>query len=124
MINYGISLGAPNTLSGHDEYGNTTVMDQIVYMKKLYELSKNNTELKNFFINNYENYLKFNDVNVMHKYGDWNGYFHEAGIFLDNEPYIVVILTRHGNGTFGSGNYSNVIKNISKQIYKYHKGEI
>lgn len=119
LKNYGVNLGAPNTLIGRDDYGNTSVMDQMIYMKKLYELSKDNTELKNYFINTYANYLKFNDIPVMHKYGYWNDYFHESGIILDDEPYIVVILTMHGNGA-----YYNIIKNISKQIYKFHKGEI
>lgn len=114
---YGVALGAINTLAGRDYYGNTTVNDQIIYMKKLYEITKdgNNSELKSFFINNYANFLKCNDINVMHKYGYYNQYFHESGIFLTDEPYILVVLTEHGNNS-----YSSIINNISKLIYKFH----
>lgn len=115
LKNYGISLGATNTLAGRDYYGNTTVNDQIIYMKKLYEITKTNNELKSFFINNYANYLKFNEINVMHKYGWYNQYFHESGIFLDSEPNILIVLSEHGNGS-----HRTVIKNISRLMYKYH----
>lgn len=116
LKNYGISLGAYNTLSGNDYYGNTTVKEQIIYMKKLYSISKENNELKSYFINNYGNYLKVNDNEVMHKYGYYGQYYHDVGIVLDNEPYIVVILTNHGND-----NKKEIINNLSNLMYKYHK---
>lgn len=117
LKDYGVSLGATNTLAGGDYYGNTTINDQIIYMKKLYEITKDykNNELKSFFINDYANYLKFNEIDVAHKYGYYNKYFHETGIFLDTEPYILIILTEEANN-----NYKNIINNISKLIYKFH----
>lgn len=118
LKNYGINLGAYNTLSGSDNYGNTTVKDQIVYLKKLYEISKDNDELKSYFINDYGNYLKFGNLTVMHKYGYYAQYYHDVGIVLDDNPYIIVILTNHGNS-----NKDIVINNLSKLIYNYHKKE-
>ena len=58
---YGNYLGATYTLIGGDNYGITTVSDQIVYMKKLYSMTNNNQneELKSFFINSYYNNLLF-----------------------------------------------------------------
>lgn len=119
LKNYGINLGAKNTLSGTDNYGNTTVKDQIIYLQKLYSLTKNNEELKSFFINNYVNSLSFNNLTIMHKYGYWNKYFHDVGIVLDDKPYIIVILTNHGNHS----NKKQIINELSKIIYNYHKND-
>lgn len=68
LKNYGIKLGAYNTLNGNDSYGNTSVKDQVVYLKKLYEICENSDELKSYFINDYGNYLNYNNLTVMHKY--------------------------------------------------------
>lgn len=119
LKNYGVSLGAYNTLSGDGYYGNTTVKDQIIYLKKLYAISKENDELKSYFINDYGNYLKINSNDVMHKYGYYGQYYHDVGIVLDNEPYIVVILTNHGND-----NKKEIINNLSNLMYKYHKKQL
>jgi len=113
---YGFSLGACNTLVGTDNYGNTSVSDQMVYLKKLYEITLNNDELKSYFINDYGNYLNFDDVKFMHKYGYYGGYYHNVGIVLDDEPYIVVILTEHGYD-----NFKLIINEISKLVYEYHQ---
>lgn len=119
LKNYGIELGAYNTLSGNDYYGNTTVNDQIVYLEKLYSITKENEELKSYFINDYGNYLKINHNDVMHKYGYYGKYYHDVGIVLDNEPYIIVILTNHGND-----NKKEIINNLSNLMYKYHKKQL
>ena len=116
---YGIDLGAPNTLKGTDNYGQTTVKDQIVYLKKLYELTKynQNESLKNIFLNSTWNLLKFNESPpIMHKYGHWEKVHHNVGIVLDENPYILVILTNEGNG-----NFYNIMQTISKLVYEYHK---
>lgn len=113
---YGINLGAKNTLAGGDYYfGNTTVYDQLVYLKKLYTISKNNEELKSFFINDYGNYIKINNLTTMHKYGYLGQYYHDVGIIFDSSPYIVIILTKHGND-----DKEKIINNLSKLIYQYH----
>lgn len=119
LKNYGISLGASNTLYGTDNFGSTSVKDQIAYMKKLYNLTKDNQneELKSFFTNTRKNYLIFeNSPTILHKYGHWQHVYHNAGIVLDENPYIVVILTNEGYD-----NYQNIIKTLSKLIYEYHK---
>lgn len=75
--------------------------------------------MKSYFINNYGNYLKINDNDVMHKYGYYGQYYHDVGIVLDDEPYIVVILTNHG-----SDNKKEIINNLSNLMYKYYKKEL
>ena len=119
LRNYGKSLGAKYTLTDNNEnFGFTNVNDQIAYMKRLYEITKDgqNEELKSFFLNTRKNYLLFdNSPKIMHKYGHWEPVYHNSGIVLDKNPYIVVILTQEGYN-----NYQTIIKNISKMIYEYH----
>ena len=112
---YGISLGAPNTLSGKDNYGYTTVLDQMVYMKKLYSMSAIYPDLKQMFINTYWNSLKFNNLDIMHKWGYWETYFHDVGIVLDESPYIIVVLSR-----YRKSNGEKVVNDISQKVYEYH----
>jgi len=116
LIAYGKSLGAKYTLSGGGVCGNTTVNDQLIFLKKLYDITNNtNDELKNFFINDYGNYLKFDDkIPVMHKYGYYYNVYHDVGIILEEEPYIIIILTGL------TKNYEEVINNLSKITYEYH----
>ncbi len=116
LKDYGISLGAKYTLYGNDNYGSTNVIDQMIYMKKLFALSKNNDELRNLFINNYGNYMQIDGVINMHKYGYYGKYYHDVGIFFDDEPYVLVILTEHGNN-----DEKDVINDISNLMYKYHR---
>lgn len=115
LKDYGLSLGATNTLQIGGNFGNTTVKDQIIYMKKLYSMIKTNDKLKSYFINDYGNFMKVDKVTNLHKYGYLNDYFHDVGIFLSDSPYILIILTEHGNN-----NYKNIIQDISNLIYKYH----
>ena len=63
---YGNSLGATYTLIGGDDYGMTNVSDQIIYMQKLYSITKDNQneELKSYFINTYYNNLLFDFLMV------------------------------------------------------------
>lgn len=112
---YGMQLGAEYTLSTTDDYGDTTVRDQMVYWKKLYEFAKDDEQLRSFFINSYGNFLKIDGVTVMHKYGYNGEFYHDAGIVLDERPYIIIVLTKHGNDDYGK-----VIADISELIYNYH----
>ncbi len=115
---YGIQLGAKNTLQRKGNFGDTSIEDQMIYMKKLYSMIEENEKLKSYFINDYGNYMKIDNVTNLHKYGYSNKYFHDVGIFLCDNPYILIILTEHGNG-----DYEDVIRNISSLIYKYHEGK-
>lgn len=116
---YAEKLGAEHALEYYDEFGETNVLDQIAYYKNLYKLIKNgnNEELKSFFINDYYNELDFDDVHFAHKYGYYDGYYHDAGIYLGNDPYIVVILTYEGDYDYGD---VEEVNELSRLIYQYH----
>ena len=115
-------MGASNflTRSNSDYFGNTTVNDQIAIWKYLYKFINTNSkgnELKQYFINSYCNNLLFDGIpTTMHKYGYYGDYFYNVGIVYSDSPYLVVILTKHGNN-----NYKGVIKDLSKKIYDLNK---
>ena len=52
----------------------------------------------------------------MHKYGYYGSYYHDVGIVYADDPYIVVILTKHGNG-----NFKSIVQDLSKKIYGLNK---
>ena len=115
---YGEELGAKNVLTTKDIYGNTTVYDQLVYMKHLFKLINtidDKKELKGFFFSDFKKYIKFDGApDIMHKYGRIHGvYFHESAIILDDSPYIVSILTQEDDR-------KSIITELSKKIYNLH----
>ena len=80
---YGISIGAPNTLSYDGSiYGDTTVMDQLAYYKKAYEIARVNDDFKAPFVNDFYNYIKIDGLTTMHKHGYYDQWYHDAGIVL------------------------------------------
>lgn len=119
---YGISLGAQyvKNLSDGNKYVNTTAEEQLIFWKKVWSfvnISEKGEELKNYFINNTTRYLDFDgSPEIMHKYGLANGCFHDTGIVLDSNPYIVLILTKEGYGK-----YSKIVNDLSKKVYELHK---
>lgn len=122
---YGQDMGAKEILNRYssDYYGNTIVDDQLIYMKYLYNFINNEKvdkakreELKNYFINDFYKYLKFDGApTIMHKYGYYSYYYHDVGIVLDENPYIVVILTEEANNDF------KIVTDLSEKIYRLHK---
>lgn len=61
------------------------------------------------------NYLKFDKVDILHKYGYYDMYYHDIGIYDSDNPYIIVILT-----TYGNSNYGERVNTLSKGIYEIY----
>ena len=120
---FGLSLGAKNTLSGYDNFGDISVEDAIIYMKALNNFIESNgelgQELKSYFVSAEQNDLELIDLNIQaaHKYGHYSNYYHDIGIVYDEKPYAVAILTREGN----KSNYEAKIKDINARIYELHR---
>lgn len=114
---YALNLGG-NKLNCNNYYCDTTVTDQLTYLKHLYKIIKTNEngeELKSFFINDYGNYLSFDyTYSNLHKYGNSNDYFHDVGIFDTDNPYIIVVLTQEKNKD--EKYVSDLIRHISNEI--------
>ena len=121
LKSYGKSLGATYTLVGEDKYGSINVSDASIYLKELYKFIVDNNdyseELKNYFLNSSSNYIDLSDIGVsaLTKYGYYSNYFHNIGIMLDDEPYILVILSNGKNS-----NHEKMMKDISLRIYELH----
>lgn len=115
LKDYGLSLGAVNTLSISDNYGRIDTHDAIIYLEKLYEIIASSPELAHFFIYSNENYFNNPVYESLAKYGFYGVYFHLIGIVLTPNPYILVILTKEGEN-----DYEKIIKDISNKIFKLH----
>lgn len=122
LRSYGRSLGAKNflTRSNSDYFGNTTVYDQIAiwkHVKKVVDTNPKGKEFQKYFINDYFSFMQFDGIpKTMHKYGWYGSYYHDVGIVYSDSPYIVVILTKHGNG-----NFKTITKDLSQKIYELNK---
>ncbi len=115
---YGNKIGNKHTLVGFDKYGNIDLSDAFNYMYLIYDyIDKNQLgkELKEFFDSEYYNFLKIDNTKVLHKYGYYNTVFHDIGIVLDENPYIIVVLTR-----YGFLNKESIVKDISSKIRTFH----
>lgn len=98
---YGMGLGTKHTLEGKDLFGITSASDMMIYLTHLFEYfkteSKLSNELKSYMANpTYEvvNDKSINNKPFIRKYGRFGIAFHEVGIVLDKEGYILIILTQ------------------------------
>lgn len=118
LIRYGNSLGVKNILTSSEKFGNQTVTNTNIYLKRLYEIK--DTKYGKFLIDTMTNdfYSSINkklDVNVAHKYGKWENYYHDVGIVFDDNPYTISIFTKSAND-----DYTELVGKLSLMIYEYH----
>ena len=97
-----------------DYYNNLSARDLARILTKIYEKSTQNENYKWYLdIMSKAKYNRFSDSTeypVAHKSGFMKGAFHDAGIVLAPEPYIVIVLT---NGNAGETE-ENYLKELSK----------
>ena len=118
---YGMSLGATRTLIG-DIFGSINVDDAIIYWQEINRFIINNgdlgEELKSYFKEADQNFLSVPEENVIaiHKYGEYESYYHDIGIVYAESPYIIAILS-----TEGRSQYDVMIKDINSKIYELNE---
>lgn len=118
---FGLSLGATKTLVG-DIFGSINVDDAIVYWREINKFINSNeelgNELKSYFKEADQNYLNIESENVsaIHKYGEYENYYHDIGIVYADNPYIIAILS-----TEGYSKYEEMIKDINSKIFELNK---
>jgi hypothetical protein len=116
---FGRSLGAVNTLSGTDNFGNISSSDGLIYMKKLEEFFNHNgdlgAELKGYFLIAAQKELSINDLEVANKYGMYKKYYHNMGVVYDKHPYVVSIMTLEG-----FNDKEHIVNELSNIVYKLH----
>ena len=120
---YGNSLGAKNTLIGGDNFGQIDTNDSIAYLTELYKFINDNSdlskELKSYFIESDENFLKDeeNKIEAATKYGEYGNTFHNNGIVYTKNPYLISILTN-----LGKKKGASVIKSVNNKIQELQEG--
>ncbi len=110
------------TITSSDLFGNLSVSSTNKLLKHIYELLQNDSEystlLKEAMDNDYYNALNFDDITFLHKYGYYNNYFHDIGIYYNSYPYTLSIFTLYGNPDTGA---LETVSNISKEIYNIYQ---
>lgn len=122
LKDFGNELGASYTMVGNDTFGEINGLDAIVYLKALNDFINTHPmyadELKELFINADQPYLNISDeIVAAHKYGNYNGNYHNIGIVYDENPYMVAILSHEGD----KGHSESMIRDINERIYKLHR---
>lgn len=116
---YGQSLGAKVILTGGDNFGNQTAEDTNIYLKKAYDIIKNNSLygefLKSIMDNNDRNAFNTDSIKIYHKYGSYDMYYHDIGLSLEENPYAISIFTLHEKT-----NYSEVVQSVHGKIRELH----
>lgn len=119
LRNYGLSLGATNTLLNDENFGYINIKDAFLYLKELYAFINDSgelgEELKQFFVNSEQNDLKMNNIEAATKYGEYDYTYHNIGIVYDEHPYILIVLTEEGRRE-----YEEIVNEISNTIYSLH----
>ncbi len=123
LRNYSLTLGMDLSISASDHYGYLTPEDCNKLLKTTYQLISKNDEksifLKELMNNPYYNALSFEDITLIHKYGLYDNYYNDIGIYLGDYPYLISILTY-----FGKEDYTNKVQKISQEIYEIYKNNL
>lgn len=111
-------------MTGYNYYDNSlTAADEAVLIQKLYKgelLNREHTDLVLSHMQNTNNELLIPpavaaDVTVYHKYGQYLGHYHDAGVLIkDNHPVVVVIYTKSADGSYAGR--VEVIQQITRAI--------
>lgn len=110
------------TINENDRFGYMNVTSTNTLLKHIYELLQNDNEyttlLKDAMNNTYYNALNFDNETFYHKYGYYNQYFHDIGIYDNTNPYTISIFTTFGNPDNGA---LDKVSNISREIYNIYE---
>ena len=117
---YGITLHFTNRHPFEASY-TTKTSDQLLQL--LYELLQVDDEatkvMKEALYNDIENTVSFDDIKLMHKYGEYDVWHNDTGIYEgdgNNHPYLVSIFT-----TRALTDYKTMIPKVSKDLYTIYK---
>lgn len=121
LIEYGKTLNIDLTISQTNHYSDLSVTETNTMLKDIYEIISSNTAYSSFLVENmentYYNSLNFNENKLLHKYGSTDPYFHDIGIYNDEQyPYLISIMT-----TIGEQPSPNKITEIHQEIRKIYE---
>ena len=114
---YGIHLTFTNN---HPFISNYTAELGNKSLELLYDVLKVDDEysklIREAMSNEVENTLNFDDVKFLHKYGEYDVWHNDIGIYDTDNPYLVTILT-----TAAYGDYKGLISGVNKDMYTIYK---
>lgn len=102
-------------------WGSITARDASIYMMELYNYYNSNTTLSNELADVFKSVTfkiitnKDGEYNTMNKSGWTGSVFHDVAIVLDDNPYILVVLTNLGE------NYSYLMRQTSTLVGNLHE---
>lgn len=86
-------------------------------LDRVYKLM-DNTEygimLRESMNNDFDNYLNFSDVKFLHKYGLYDVFYHDLGIYDNSNPFFIAVLSTYGYNL-------EKTTEISKKIYEVYE---
>ena len=120
LKDYAKTLGVNLTINDYDHFGYLTAEDTHKILEKIYYLINLDNEysdlLKDNMSNTYFNSLNFDNITILHKYGSYDPYFHDIGIYNNPDyPYYISIMT-----TIGEQASPNKITELHKEIKKIY----
>lgn len=115
-VSLGLTNAKPYCYNYTIEVANTS-------LERIYDILKANDKYSNLIRtamnNDYGNGLDFDEVNMLHKYGLFNNYYHDIGIYESDNPYLISILT-----LYGEKDYKKLVQTIHKKIYEIYKNNL
>lgn len=119
------NLGTKETFVGGDEFGHITANDCAIYLKELKKIidldNDISKELKQVFLNASKNSYIKKAINkdVLFKYGETKPNYHEITIVMDENPYILIILTTKfpNNHVDFINNLATITDNLHSNYY-------
>ncbi len=121
LRNYAKTLGITITANSVEHFGYLNADYTHKMLEEAYDIIKLNnsySELLTTNMNNiYFNSLNFDDIIMLHKYGSYSPYFHDIGIYNDQEnPYLISIMT-----LIGEQESPNQITDLHKEIHAIYE---
>lgn len=121
MYEYWKELGTTTIFKENSNWGAMNANDGVIFMEELYNYyinqNKYSEELLEYFKSSWKIItVPYNNITIANKTG-WSGYsLHDTALILDENPYILVILTNRGYT-----DYQDLFNTISDLIYNFHK---
>ena len=118
---YATSLGISLTVNQEEHFGDLTATMTNHILKEVYDILLLENEYSELLLksmnNTYYNSLNYDNIEILHKYGSYDPYFHDIGIYNDPDyPYFISVMSLIGEQT--SPNQITRIHQEIRDIYK------
>lgn len=121
MYNYWKEKGTSTIFKEKSTWGAINANDSTIFMEELYNYYKSESNNKEEFINYFYKSWNIisvpdNKIKIANKTGWSDNALHDTALILDENPYVLVILTNRGYTE-----YESFFNYISTKTYEFHK---